>query len=64
MGLERGPVSLVSKIEELLDRKSRGSGLEIRDYGRRGSTALSTRLPSILKSWHKLRRQAAVVRSV
>jgi hypothetical protein len=34
-GLERGPLSLVSTIEELLGRKSSGSGLEIRDYGRR-----------------------------
>jgi hypothetical protein len=32
MGLERGPFSLVSKIEELLERKSSGSGLEIREY--------------------------------
>jgi hypothetical protein len=35
VGLERGPLSLVSKIEELLERESRGSGLEIREYGRR-----------------------------
>jgi hypothetical protein len=35
VGLERGPLSLVSTIEELLGRKSRGSGLENRDYGRR-----------------------------
>jgi hypothetical protein len=35
VGLERGPLSLVSTIEELLARKSSGSGLEIRDYGRR-----------------------------
>jgi hypothetical protein len=35
MSLERGPLSLVSTIEELLGRKSSGSGLEIRDYGRR-----------------------------
>jgi hypothetical protein len=34
-GLERGPLSLVSTLEELLDRKSSGSSLEIRDYGRR-----------------------------
>jgi hypothetical protein len=27
VGLERGPLSLVSTIEELLDRKSSGSGL-------------------------------------
>jgi hypothetical protein len=35
VGLERGPLSLVSTAEELLGRKSSGSGLEIRDYGRR-----------------------------
>jgi hypothetical protein len=34
VGLERGPLSLVSAIEELLERKSSGSGLEIRKYGR------------------------------
>jgi hypothetical protein len=28
------------------------SGLEIRDYGRRGSAALTMRHPSIRKSWH------------
>jgi hypothetical protein len=33
--LERGPHSLVSTIEELLGRKSSGSGLESREYGRR-----------------------------
>jgi hypothetical protein len=33
--LERGPLSLVSTIEELLGRKNGGPGLEIRDYGRR-----------------------------
>jgi hypothetical protein len=36
VGLERGPLSLVSTIEELLERKSSGSGLEkprIRPYG-------------------------------
>jgi hypothetical protein len=32
--LERGPLSLVSKIEELLGRNSSGSGLENREYGR------------------------------
>jgi hypothetical protein len=35
VGLERGPLSLVSTTEELLGRKSTGSGLESRDYGRR-----------------------------
>jgi hypothetical protein len=33
VGLERGPLSLVSTTEELLGRKSSGSGLENRDYG-------------------------------
>jgi hypothetical protein len=28
LGLERGPLSLVSTIEELLERKNSGSGLE------------------------------------
>ena len=31
MGLERGPLSLVRSIEELLELKSSGSGLENRD---------------------------------
>jgi hypothetical protein len=35
VGLERGPLSLVSTIEELLEGKRTGSGLEIREYGRR-----------------------------
>jgi hypothetical protein len=34
MGLQRGPLSLVSTIEELLGRKSSSSGLESREYGR------------------------------
>jgi hypothetical protein len=38
VGLERGPLSLVSTIEELLDRKSRGSCLEKREYGRDNSS--------------------------
>jgi hypothetical protein len=52
VGLERGPLSLMNTIEELLEGKSSGSGLENRDYGRRGSAALTTRYPSIWKSWH------------
>jgi hypothetical protein len=35
VGLERGPLSLVSTTEELLETKSSGSSLENRDYGRR-----------------------------
>jgi hypothetical protein len=33
--LERGPLSLLITIEELLGRRSSGSGLESREYGRR-----------------------------
>jgi hypothetical protein len=32
VGLERGPLSLVSIIEELLERKSSGSGIENRGF--------------------------------
>jgi hypothetical protein len=35
MGLEWGPLRLVSTIQELLERKSSGSGLEIREYSHR-----------------------------
>jgi hypothetical protein len=35
VGLERGPLNLVKKIEELLEWKSSGSGLENRVNGRR-----------------------------
>jgi hypothetical protein len=35
VGLERGPLSLVSTTEELLGRKSSGSGLQNQEYGRR-----------------------------
>jgi hypothetical protein len=45
VGLERGPLSLVSTPEEILGRKSSGSGLENRDYGRRDVT---------LTTWHYL----------
>jgi hypothetical protein len=35
VGLERGPLSLVSTTDELTGRNSRSSGLENREYGRR-----------------------------
>jgi hypothetical protein len=38
VGLERGPLSCWSAIEELLERKSSGSSVEIREYGRRDSS--------------------------
>jgi hypothetical protein len=40
VGLERGPLSLVSTTEELLGRKISGSGLENREYGRRDPSRL------------------------
>jgi hypothetical protein len=51
VGLERGPLSLVSTIEELLGKKkkSRGSGLEIWAYDRRD--VMLTTWHSIRKSW-------------
>jgi hypothetical protein len=61
--LERGPLSLVSTTEELLDSKGSGSYLETEN------TAVGIRLAdhvahSISKSWQSLRRQAAVAPSV
>jgi hypothetical protein len=41
VGLERGPLSIVSTTEELLGRNSRGSGLESREYGHRDSSRWS-----------------------
>jgi hypothetical protein len=35
VGLERGPLGLVSTIEELFRRKSSGFGLENQEHGRR-----------------------------
>jgi hypothetical protein len=66
MGLERGPLSLVSTIEEIFEKKKKSSGLSLenRDYCRRGSAALTTLHPSNSKSWHYLYRQAAVAGSV
>jgi hypothetical protein len=38
VGLERGPLSLVSTIDELLERKSSGSDLESREYDRKDTS--------------------------
>jgi hypothetical protein len=61
--LERGPLSLVSTTEGLLDRKVAAPVWKIEN------TAIGIRhadhvAPSIHKSWQSLRRQAAVARSV
>jgi hypothetical protein len=49
VGLERGPLSLVSTTEELPGRKSSGSGLETREYE---TCHVDHATPSIRKSWH------------
>jgi hypothetical protein len=49
VGLERGPLSLVSTTEELLGRNSSGSGLEIREYGCRDRSRWSRDTPQSAK---------------
>jgi hypothetical protein len=63
VGLERGPLSLVSTTEELLDRKVTAPvyKTEITAVGIRHADQVA---PSIRKSWQSLLRQAAVIRSV
>jgi hypothetical protein len=58
-----GPLSLVSTIEELLDRKVAApvSKTENTAVGIRHADHVA---PSIRKSWQSLRQQAAVARSV
>jgi hypothetical protein len=60
VGMEWSPLSFVSTTEdeELLERKSSGPGLETRDYGRRGTAALTMRHPSLPESASKLYRQS------
>jgi hypothetical protein len=45
VGMERGPLKLMNTIEELLERKSSGSGLKKWDYSHRSSVGLITRHP-------------------
>jgi hypothetical protein len=63
VGLKRGPVSLVSTIEELLRRKSRVTGLEIRDYGRRGHATPPYPQKLTLTSPTSCGRSVGIVRS-
>jgi hypothetical protein len=53
----------MSTTEELLGRKSNGSGLETENKAV-GIHRADNTTPSIRKSWSKLRRQAAVAQSV
>jgi hypothetical protein len=63
VGLEQGPLSLVSTSEELLDRKVAAPVLrtENKAVGIRHADHVTT---SISKNWQSLRRKAAVARSV
>jgi hypothetical protein len=58
VGLERGPLSLVSTTEELLDRKVAAPVYKTENtaVGIRHSNHMA---PSIRKNWQLLRRQAA-----
>jgi hypothetical protein len=40
------------QLRSYLEEKGSGSSLEIREYGHRGSASLTTRHPSIQKSWN------------
>jgi hypothetical protein len=63
VGLERCPLSIVSTTEELLDRKV-AAPVEKTENTAVGIRHADHVAPSIRKSWHSLRRQAAVARSV
>jgi hypothetical protein len=59
VGLERGPLSLATQIEKLLERKVAApvQKAENTTVGTRDTDHVAF---SIRKSWHKLRRKAAV----
>jgi hypothetical protein len=64
VGLERGPLGLVSTTEELLGRNSSGSGLESREHGRRDPSRLprGTLYPQKLALTYPINRLKMVVR--
>jgi hypothetical protein len=60
VGLDRGPLNLMRTTEELLVRNSSGSSLANREYGHRGSDALTMQHPlSIIVGTYFARRQVA-----
>jgi hypothetical protein len=63
VGLEWGPLSLVSTTEELLDRKV-AAPVQITENMAEGIRHADHVALSIRTSWLSLRRQAAVARSV
>jgi hypothetical protein len=54
LGLKRGPLSLVSAIEELFDRNGIDSGLQSREYGRRDLSAKMLALTSPTSGAHSV----------
>jgi hypothetical protein len=65
VGLERGPLSLANIPEQVLERKSSGSGLENRDYGRGDPSPRGTLYPQklALTSQTSGGRSVGIVRS-
>jgi hypothetical protein len=63
VGLEQGPLSLVSTTEELLDRKVAAPVWKTENTAE-GIRHADHLAPFIRKSWQSLRRQSAVARSV
>jgi hypothetical protein len=63
VGLERGPLSLVSATEELLDRKVAATVYKTENTAVRIRHADHV-APSIRKCYQSFRRQAAVARSI
>jgi hypothetical protein len=64
MGLEQGPLSLMSITEELLEWKNSGSGSRKPRLMAMVIRCTNHATPFIRKSWHLVRRQAAVAQSV
>jgi hypothetical protein len=63
VGLGRGPLSLVSTVEELLERKNSCSGLGSREYGRMDPSRWPRGTFCAQKFANKRGRSGSIVRS-